>query len=306
MICNEKKEGLPSSLNTGIRFAAGKYIARIDADDLANVARLATQVAYMDYHSDVGITQFYQHYFGNGANDFIHRPPLSSESMKAKLLFFCDACHSTVMLRKAVLEQFSLYYDENAALEDYDLWTRAIKVTKFETIPEIYGEYRVGGNNISVEKNHAIRENMCQIVARQLKENLNIDVSEEQRKLLNGWDNWMFKLSDEEKELQLQELRLLLQKIWDANKEYKYYQEKELINVIAQKWHWSKYNKSWHENPYPRNFEEAVELRKGISLKSAWKQNLKKSWVMKKVSVYQNLTNPVFKKTTETVTRKRL
>lgn len=276
VVCNERLEGLSASLNIGIRLAAGKYIARIDADDLANAARLVTQVAYMDCHNDVGITQFYQHYFGSGANDFIHRPPLSAEAMKAKLLFFCDACHSTVMIRKNVIEQYGLYYDPNAALEDYDLWTRAVKVTKFETIAEVYGEYRVGGNNISVDKNTAIQKNMCQIVARQLKDNLNIDVPEEKRKLLNGWNNYFFELSDKEKELQLEELRVLLQQIWDANRKCKYYQNNELLNVIAQKWYWSKYNKSWHENLYPGSFKEAVELNRRRPWKVTLKDNFKK------------------------------
>jgi len=89
--------------------------------------------------------------------------------MKAKLLFFCDACHSTVMFRKSLFEKIGLFYAKDAALEDYELWTRAVQHTAFVTIPEVYGEYRISTHNVSLEKMEAIEKNMCEIIRRQLK-----------------------------------------------------------------------------------------------------------------------------------------
>ncbi|MCC8149927.1 MAG: glycosyltransferase [Lachnospiraceae bacterium] len=88
IIENSTYLGLADSLNEGIRQAKSDYIARIDADDLANAKRVGAQYHYMEYHPNVGICQTYQHYFGGGRNDFVHKPPIKAEEMKAKLLFF--------------------------------------------------------------------------------------------------------------------------------------------------------------------------------------------------------------------------
>lgn len=248
VICNDTKKGLAESLNIGIRQAKGKYIARIDADDLANAARLQTQVSYMENHPEAGITQLYQHYFGTGANNFIHRPPVEYEELKARLLFFCDACHSTVMLSKSVVEQYGLYYDSTHALEDYELWCRAVRVTRFVTIPEVYGEYRVGGNNISSEKEKNIQSDMCEIVANQLHLNLNMDIADEDICLLGGWDNIFYSMTEEERGSALLRLQQLLFEIWKANEKCHFYNSKELLKAIAAKWRWSKYNISWHQD----------------------------------------------------------
>lgn len=285
VICNEKMEGLANTLNIGMRAARGRYIARIDADDLMNAARLGTQVAYMDSHQDVGITQFYQHYFGQGANDFIHRPPVTAEGMKAKLLFFCDACHSTIMLRREIVERFNLYYDAAYALEDYELWTRAVCVTKFVTIPEVYGEYRVGGRNISNDKAWRIQEDMCGIVARQLRNNLNVKVRDEELYLLNGWVNTFKDLSPNERANSLQALQSLLLKVWEANEKCHYYERRELLRVLSAKWHWSKYDVSWHEAQKVKSIGDALELHEKRTIRKVLFQCL----VRKPLSAMQSI-----------------
>ena len=44
--------GLTESLNVGLRLARGKYVARMDADDIAHPDRLALQVEFLNRHSD--------------------------------------------------------------------------------------------------------------------------------------------------------------------------------------------------------------------------------------------------------------
>ena len=260
VIINEERLGLGGSLNRGIECSNGRYIARIDADDLSNAKRLSAQVSYMDKRPNVGITQFYQHYFGEGANNFIHRPPLSAKEMKAKLLFFCDACHSTVMIRRSVLEKFDLRYDPQVQLEDYDLWTRAVQVTDFETIPEIYGEYRVGVNSISQFKHEQIQEEMCCTAARLLKDNLGIVVKDEDVHLLGGWLDIFDHMSEEKKQQELVTLQKILLNIWEANKKASYYDKKALLNAISAKWRWSKYSEPWQGDKAVKNIRQALEL----------------------------------------------
>ena len=44
---------LQKSLNIGLRAANGKYIARMDADDISVATRFEKQYAYMEAHPDV-------------------------------------------------------------------------------------------------------------------------------------------------------------------------------------------------------------------------------------------------------------
>lgn len=262
VIINEKRLGLAGSLNRGIELAQGKYIARIDADDISERGRLSAQVDYMEKHPNVGITQTYQRYFGNGAGDFVHRPPLSAKEMKAKLLFFCDACHSTIMIRKSVLEQHNLRYDTFAQLEDYDLWTRMTNVTDFETIPEAYGNYRVGNDNISLFKSEQIQHEMCEKTAALLKENLGVEVEEMDVHLLGGWTNIFTRMTGEKKREELKTLQDILLGVWNANKKRKYYDKKALLSAICAKWRWAKYDEPWQGKKSVKSIGGALELHR--------------------------------------------
>lgn len=260
VIVNHERLGLSGALNKGIELAQGKYIARIDADDISEHNRLSVQTDYMEKRPDIGITQTYQRYFGKGIDNFVHRPPLSSAEMKAKLLFFCDACHSTVMIKKSVLDKYNLRYDTTAELEDYDLWIRMVNVTDFETIPEILGNYRVGNDNISLYKSEQIRLEMCRKTATLLKENLNINVDENKIRLLGGWTNVFNDMPDREKDIQLEALRDILLKIWNSNKKNKFYDRKALLSAICAKWRWSKYDEPWQGKKTVRSITAAVQL----------------------------------------------
>ena len=266
VIENKEKLGLAATLNYGIHLAKGKYIARIDADDLSNRLRLSTQVSFMDNNPSVGFSQFYQHYFGQ-TDDKIHRPALTSEELKTRLLFFCDATHSTVMIRKEVLETNHLYYDELAAIEDYELWTRLIKVTDFATIPEVYGEYRVSASGISQSKTRQIHQDMAAITARQLKENLGMTVSEKDQYLLGSYFEPISLLSDQEKKNGLEELHRILHEIRNANKKKKYYKDSLLTDVLTRKWRWSQNGIFWDQPVTKADVQEFLGDKKTEKIK---------------------------------------
>jgi glycosyltransferase involved in cell wall biosynthesis len=51
----ERSAGLPTRLNECVRLARGRYIARMDADDLALAHRLRTQADFLDAHAEVDL-----------------------------------------------------------------------------------------------------------------------------------------------------------------------------------------------------------------------------------------------------------
>lgn len=236
LIQNESKLGLAESLNKGIKLAQGKYIARMDADDLSHPSRLEKQVKLMNINPNIGICGTYQHHFGPDIN-WIHKPPITVEECRANLLFDCDLCHSTLMLRKDVLIKNDLFYDSNYLAEDFELWTRAVSVTDIINIPEVLGKYRWGDDNITATKKSKLSLENAVIVANSLKRNLEIDIPKDKYILLEGWRNPFKEEKDKVLRRQMyRDFEELLADIYYQNKRIKFYDEYALLNIIAAKW----------------------------------------------------------------------
>lgn len=140
---NPQNSGIAASLNTGLELARGKYIARMDADDISLPDRLEKQVRYMETHSEVGVCGSWAEIIGGHANE-IWKYPSAHNDIYAKMLFSCTLVHPSVIMRASTLKRYDLQYDINAShFEDYDLWSRALPLIQFANIPEPLLKYRV-------------------------------------------------------------------------------------------------------------------------------------------------------------------
>ena len=54
-IINEKNSGICVTLNKGLDIAKGKYIARMDCDDISCPERLQMQIEYMEQNPSIGV-----------------------------------------------------------------------------------------------------------------------------------------------------------------------------------------------------------------------------------------------------------
>ena len=243
-IIHGPEKGLASALNVGLKSAKGTYIARIDADDIMVPHRIATQVAFMDANSGVAVCGGWQQYFG--MSSFLHAPPESAEQCKANLLFRCDLCHSTLMLRKNIFLDNQLFYDGHFAAEDYELWTRVLKFGEIRNIQEVLGYYREDGKSITSEKKQQLISQNAEIVAASLRRNLGIELTERQKCYFTGWTNPFFQLHGGIKSRVRQaawlDLRELLLKIVQKNREVRYYDEQCLLKTLAAEWGRLRYN----------------------------------------------------------------
>ena len=70
-VITQENKGLISSLNTGIDEAKGKYIARMDADDVSLPERFRTQLEYMEKNSKIGACGSWAKVFDEGRNHLI-------------------------------------------------------------------------------------------------------------------------------------------------------------------------------------------------------------------------------------------
>lgn len=136
---NDTNKKLAHNLNFAIAKARGKYVARMDADDISRRERIRTQVEYLEKHKEIDIVASYAKTFGD--SDIIKKSPCTHEGIKATLLFTNPICHPTVMFRKSSID---FVYDEScAAGQDYELWARIVECKKFCAINEVLLDYRV-------------------------------------------------------------------------------------------------------------------------------------------------------------------
>jgi len=160
MFSNVENIGLTKSLNKGLDLARGKYIARMDADDISLPIRLEKQVAFMESHSEVGLCGGWFQIMGGS---LIKKPETHLE-IAVRMLRRNPFGHSTVMIRKSILEEFNLTYNETlTSSQDYELWSRIIEHTKVYNIPKVLVMYRVHNNQISTSKRNEQLKNETKI-----------------------------------------------------------------------------------------------------------------------------------------------
>lgn len=144
---HKEKKGVANALNYGLSVSRGEMIARMDADDIAMRERLEKQMDFMGKNPQIGVLGTFAHEITMEGNINRLVPlPESNDEIKARLLFSCAIYHPTVMMRKSILTENKLCYDETKAAEDYDLWTKLILCTEFANIPEPLLKYRVHNN----------------------------------------------------------------------------------------------------------------------------------------------------------------
>jgi glycosyltransferase involved in cell wall biosynthesis len=137
---HEHNKGLVGALNSGLEICKGKYIARMDQDDIADLNRLQLQFDFMEKNPDYIL-------LGGQATIIDSKDklqnPISDEGIRAKLVFATSFVHPTVMFRKAMLDKNNLSYRENYKhAEDYGFWIDLASHGKMANLPETCLYYR--------------------------------------------------------------------------------------------------------------------------------------------------------------------
>jgi glycosyltransferase involved in cell wall biosynthesis len=141
----QENMGLAATLNKGISYSKGEFIARHDQDDISLPSRLEKQVAFLINNHDYALVGTWASIINNdGETGRAHLHPAENIQLQFELLFDNPFVHSSVMLRKSILESVGLYStDKNRQPpEDYELWSRIARHAKIANIPEILHLYR--------------------------------------------------------------------------------------------------------------------------------------------------------------------
>lgn len=127
--------GVSTAFNTGLATAAGRFVARMDADDIALPERLEQQLGYLDRHPDVLICGACVEIFcdtGDGATpaggNRRYQAWLNGcrtpEAIARELFVECPLPNPTALFRREALQALGGYADPDWP-EDYDLFLRA-------------------------------------------------------------------------------------------------------------------------------------------------------------------------------------
>lgn len=156
IIRNRSNIGLTKSLNIGLTIAKGKYIARMDADDIAMPTRFEEQVIYMNNHEDVVVLGTQVEKFGEKQEKepmyFIDYTQGDYQEFLINMMF-CNVAniHPTVMIRHEFLKSNDIKYDENIKkAQDYKLWIDCISHGgRIYNLPSVLLKYRVHEDQIT-------------------------------------------------------------------------------------------------------------------------------------------------------------
>lgn len=146
--------GITPTLNTAIGLARGKYLARMDADDVCLPQRFQLQIDYLEAHPEVlALGTQIERTDPDGAPLCTSAFPLSHAEIDAALLGKVQErwplAHPTMMIRTDAVRRVGGYDDQFVAGEDRDLWLRLSEIGELANLDEVLLRYRCRPDSIS-------------------------------------------------------------------------------------------------------------------------------------------------------------
>lgn len=124
LLRNEQNQGLNKTLNNCLRYAKGKYIARMDGDDISLPTRFEKEVLFLDNNPDIAIVSTPMIYF-DGEGEF-RRGKGGYYPTNRTFIFHTPHCHAPCMVRTEAYKAVGGYSEDRKLLrvEDYHLWMK--------------------------------------------------------------------------------------------------------------------------------------------------------------------------------------
>jgi glycosyltransferase involved in cell wall biosynthesis len=170
-VYHQEDKGLAAALNRGISLARGRYIARQDHDDWALPTRLAKQVAFLNANPDHAlIGTRAEIWVGDSPTGRFHDHPTEDAELRFALLSNNYMVHSSVMIRKAALDEVGGYTTDPSRQppEDYELWSRIARRFRIANLPERLTIYRELPSSMSRASANPFKEKVILISAENL------------------------------------------------------------------------------------------------------------------------------------------
>ncbi len=246
LIRSKKNIGLTVSLNKGLSIAKGKYIARMDADDISVNKRIETQYNFMEKNPDIGICGSWVKTFDDG-NPRLWVYPTTVDMVRATSIFMPVFAHSSIMIRTCMLDKNEIRYNQKFKMaQDYDFAVRCIQKFKIVNLNKVLLYYRVHPNQIG-KNGFSEQTQYADDVRRNQLDLLFDDYTKEELWLHNNISN----LNIDNSFLEIKKVCSWFKKIRKQNSKTKIYKNISLIKAQAQLW----YRYCWNKMTYKMIFK---------------------------------------------------
>jgi len=124
IMVNERRRGFVEALNVGILASRGRYIARMDGDDISLPNRLKSQIEAIEKEKIDFVGGWA--YVIDEEGEILGRltPPTDAQTIRRMMMVHNPFIHSSVTFKKSILALTGLYNPRLWGAEDYDLWMR--------------------------------------------------------------------------------------------------------------------------------------------------------------------------------------
>jgi len=232
LINNATNMKLIATLNRGLDLAQGKYIVRMDADDISLPQRIERQVEWLEKNPEYGLVGSWFEDF-NGT-DTIRTIKYSSDDTHIRIrhLYQTHIAHPTAVLRKSVIDEHNLRFDPDFVHgEDYAFWVQMSAYCKLSNYPEMLVRKRDHPRNIS-NKYAQTQQDTCAKVKQKQFEKMGLSISREEIELYTRFANPDWSFSKDEMEM----MHILLEKMVSENESTNFISKEALKTYLAEKW----------------------------------------------------------------------
>lgn len=178
-IDNARNLGASQSSNIGLDRAKGKYIARMDSDDISKPERFAIQYKYLEDNPDVAILGSWLKTCGD--REEIWKYSDNHVLNRSRLLFNPPVAHSSILIRKSIIDKYQIKYNTAfTSAIDYELYSQFPDHIKFSNIQEVLYFYRIHESQMSTTKREE-QQKFADTVRWRMLSRFQIDLTNEEK-----------------------------------------------------------------------------------------------------------------------------
>lgn len=159
LLRNDSNLGVARTLNRGAQLARGRYLARMDADDVCLPERLKRQVEYLELHPEVEVLGTRVELIGADGGEIgvwqADREAVTAEEIRSRLPQGNCLAHPSVMMRRELLLCHP-YHEKVPYAQDYELWLRlAAHGCRIEKLDQVLLRHRVHQGSVTFKSNRS-------------------------------------------------------------------------------------------------------------------------------------------------------
>lgn len=155
---------LPEARNAGSCLAKGRYIAVMDADDIALPGRLEMETRFMENHPDVGFLGGSVEWIDvHGQSIGTREYPADDQELRSILLTYCPFWHPTLLVRRDAFLSVGGYRKVFVFAHDYDLELRISDHFKCANLDQVLLKYRVHPSQVGFARQG--QQTLCKLAA---------------------------------------------------------------------------------------------------------------------------------------------